>query len=137
MRQLAGEPVSTIRTRAPGNDQSFGGIKSKSEAGWTVARQSGTEDVHKVYAESFRDQNHLKTIQQVTPTRHREGLLISMRETVGATENPQTPSRGEECCASLRLTNSSAHVDQPVTAKLGFRAPKLAITLKSRRTKQC
>jgi phosphoglucomutase len=64
MRQLAGDPVSAIRTRAPGNDQSFGGIKVESEAGWFAARPSGTEDVYKVYAESFRDQNHLKAIQQ-------------------------------------------------------------------------
>jgi len=64
MRQLAGEPVIAIRTRAPGNDQSFGGIKVESEAGWFAARPSGTEDVYKIYAESFRDQNHLKTIQQ-------------------------------------------------------------------------
>ncbi|WOH51888.1 phosphoglucomutase (alpha-D-glucose-1,6-bisphosphate-dependent) [Bradyrhizobium sp. sBnM-33] len=64
MHQLAGEPVSAIRTRAPGNDQSFGGIKVESEAGWFAARPSGTEDVYKIYAESFRDQNHLKSIQQ-------------------------------------------------------------------------
>src|SRR5207248_6389096 len=64
IRQLAGEPVSAIRTRAPGNDQSFGGIKVESEGGWFAARPSGTEDVYKIYAESFRDQNHLKTIQQ-------------------------------------------------------------------------
>jgi phosphoglucomutase len=64
IRQLAGEPVSAIRTRAPGNDQSFGGIKVESEAGWFAARPSGTEDVYKIYAESFRDQNHLKMIQQ-------------------------------------------------------------------------
>jgi phosphoglucomutase len=64
MRQLAGEPVSAIRTRAPGNDQSFGGIKVESEAGWFAARPSGTENVYKIYAESFRDRNHLKTIQQ-------------------------------------------------------------------------
>jgi phosphoglucomutase len=64
MHQLAGDPVSAIRTRAPGNDQSFGGIKVESEAGWFAARPSGTEDVYKIYAESFRDQNHLKSIQQ-------------------------------------------------------------------------
>jgi phosphoglucomutase len=64
IRQLAGEPVSAIRTRAPGNDQSFGGIKVETESGWFAARPSGTEDVYKIYAESFRDQNHLKAIQQ-------------------------------------------------------------------------
>src|SRR5712675_1060641 len=64
MRQLAGDPVSAIRTRAPGNDQSFGGIKVESEAGWFAARPSGTEDVYKIYAESFRDKNHLSLIQR-------------------------------------------------------------------------
>ena len=64
MRQLAGDPVTAIRTKAPGNDQSFGGIKVESEAGWFAARPSGTEDVYKIYAESFRDQNHLKMIQE-------------------------------------------------------------------------
>ena len=64
LRQLAGEPVSAVRTRAPGNDQPFGGIKVETEAGWFAARPSGTEDVYKIYAESFRGQDHLKTIQQ-------------------------------------------------------------------------
>jgi phosphoglucomutase len=64
MRELAGDPVSAVRTRAPGNDQSFGGIKVETGNGWFAARPSGTEDVYKIYAESFRDQNHLKMIQQ-------------------------------------------------------------------------
>ena len=64
LRQLAGDAVTAVRTRAPGNDQAFGGIKVETEAGWFAARPSGTEDVYKIYAESFRDQNHLKAIQQ-------------------------------------------------------------------------
>ncbi|WP_291856073.1 phosphoglucomutase (alpha-D-glucose-1,6-bisphosphate-dependent) [Bradyrhizobium sp.] len=64
MRQLAGDPVTAIRTRAPGNDQPFGGIKVETATGWFAARPSGTEDVYKVYAESFRDPDHLKAIQQ-------------------------------------------------------------------------
>jgi phosphoglucomutase len=64
MRQLAGDAVTAVRTRAPGNNQSFGGIKVETEAGWFAARPSGTEDVYKIYAESFRDQSHLKAIQQ-------------------------------------------------------------------------
>jgi phosphoglucomutase len=64
LRQLAGDAVTAVRTRAPGNDQSFGGIKVETEAGWFAARPSGTEDVYKIYAESFRDHNHLKEIQQ-------------------------------------------------------------------------
>jgi phosphoglucomutase len=63
IKQLAGEPVRAIRTKAPGNDQSFGGIKVETEQGWFAARPSGTEDVYKIYAESFRGADHLKAIQ--------------------------------------------------------------------------
>ena len=68
MRELAGDPVRAVRIKAPGNDQSFGGIKVESEAGWFAARPSGTEDVYKIYAESFRDQGHLKRIQSEAQT---------------------------------------------------------------------
>jgi phosphoglucomutase len=63
INELAGDPVRAVRTRAPGNDQSFGGIKVETEMGWFAARPSGTEDVYKIYAESFRGQDHLKRIQ--------------------------------------------------------------------------
>jgi phosphoglucomutase len=63
MKELAGDAVSTTRTTAPGNGQSFGGIKVETEMGWFAARPSGTEDVCKIYAESFRDAAHLKRIQ--------------------------------------------------------------------------
>ena len=63
IKELAGDPVRVVRTRAPGNDQPFGGIKVESEMGWFAARPSGTEDVYKIYAESFRGQDHLKRIQ--------------------------------------------------------------------------
>jgi phosphoglucomutase len=64
LAQLAGDPVKAIRTKAPGNDQSFGGIKVETDHGWFAARPSGTEDVYKIYAESFRGEDHLKLIQQ-------------------------------------------------------------------------
>jgi phosphoglucomutase len=64
LKQLAGDPVTAIRTKAPGNDQSFGGIKVETGQGWFAARPSGTEDVYKIYAESFRGADHLKLIQQ-------------------------------------------------------------------------
>ena len=64
MRELAGEPVRAVLTAAPGNGQSFGGIKVTSDSGWFAARPSGTEDVYKIYAESFRSQAHLRQIQQ-------------------------------------------------------------------------
>jgi phosphoglucomutase len=63
MKQLAGEPVRATLTAAPGNGQSFGGIKVTSDNGWFAARPSGTEDVYKIYAESFRSAAHLKQIQ--------------------------------------------------------------------------
>jgi phosphoglucomutase len=64
MTELAGEPVRAILTAAPGNGQPFGGIKVTSESGWFAARPSGTEDVYKIYAESFRSEAHLRRIQQ-------------------------------------------------------------------------
>jgi phosphoglucomutase len=63
VRELAGEPVRAIRTKAPGNDQSFGGLKVETDSGWFAARPSGTEDVYKIYAESFKSADHLKRIQ--------------------------------------------------------------------------
>ena len=64
MAELAGEPVRAALTAAPGNGQSFGGIKVIAESGWFAARPSGTEDVYKIYAESFRSETHLRQIQQ-------------------------------------------------------------------------
>jgi phosphoglucomutase len=63
MQELAGEPVRAVLTAAPGNGQPFGGIKVASDSGWFAARPSGTEDVYKIYAESFRSQTHLRQIQ--------------------------------------------------------------------------
>jgi len=56
---LAGEPILQRLTRAPGNNADIGGLKVVAENGWFAARPSGTEDVYKIYAESFRDQAHL------------------------------------------------------------------------------
>jgi phosphoglucomutase len=64
MTQLAGEAVLATLSAAPGNHQPFGGIKVIAENGWFAARPSGTEDVYKIYAESFRSQAHLKEIQR-------------------------------------------------------------------------
>ncbi|WP_375757931.1 phosphoglucomutase (alpha-D-glucose-1,6-bisphosphate-dependent) [Corallococcus exercitus] len=61
---LAGEPILQRLTRAPGNNADLGGLKVTTENGWFAARPSGTEDVYKIYAESFRDQAHLDTIVQ-------------------------------------------------------------------------
>jgi len=60
---LAGEKIQTILTRAPGNGAPIGGLKVVAENGWFAARPSGTEDIYKVYAESFRGADHLRRIQ--------------------------------------------------------------------------
>jgi len=61
--ELAGEPIQTILTQAPGNDAPIGGLKVITESGWFAARPSGTEDIYKIYAESFRGADHLRRIQ--------------------------------------------------------------------------
>jgi phosphoglucomutase len=63
MKELAGEPVRAALTAAPGNGQPFGGIKVIADSGWFAARPSGTEDVYKIYAESFESERHLRQIQ--------------------------------------------------------------------------
>jgi phosphoglucomutase len=62
--ELAGEKIQNILTAAPGDGNPIGGIKVIAENGWFAARPSGTEDVYKIYAESFRGQDHLKKIQE-------------------------------------------------------------------------
>ncbi len=59
---LAGDPITAILTRAPGNDAAIGGLKVTTADGWFAARPSGTEDVYKVYAESLRSEEHLERI---------------------------------------------------------------------------
>jgi phosphoglucomutase len=59
---LAGEPVVARLTKAPGNDAPIGGLKVVAASGWFAARPSGTEPIYKIYAESFRDRQHLETI---------------------------------------------------------------------------
>ncbi len=61
-QQLAGEPIQTILTQAPGNGASIGGLKVIAAHGWFAARPSGTEDIYKVYAESFLGADHLQRI---------------------------------------------------------------------------
>jgi len=60
--KLAGEPITAKLTRAPGNDAPIGGLKVVAANGWFAARPSGTENVYKLYAESFKDEQHLQSI---------------------------------------------------------------------------
>ena len=62
-KELAGEPITQVLTNAPGNGAAIGGLKVATANGWFAARPSGTEDVYKIYAESFQGEEHLKQIQ--------------------------------------------------------------------------
>jgi len=61
-KDLAGEPIVSKLTRAPGNDADIGGLEVVTQGGWFAARPSGTEDICKICAESFRGEKHLKRI---------------------------------------------------------------------------
>ena len=60
---LAGEPITGKLTAAPGNGAKIGGLKVTTESAWFAARPSGTEDVYKIYAESFHGPEHLARVQ--------------------------------------------------------------------------
>lgn len=60
--QLGGEPIEHVLDRAPGNDAPIGGVKVVAAGGWFAARPSGTEDIYKIYAESFRGEDHLRSL---------------------------------------------------------------------------
>jgi phosphoglucomutase len=61
---LAGDVITSVQTSAPGNGAAIGGVKVNTAQGWFAARPSGTEDVYKLYAESFRGQEHLVQLQE-------------------------------------------------------------------------
>jgi len=66
--ELAGEPITARLTKAPGNGAAIGGLKMVTANGWFAARPSGTEDIYKIYAESFKGPDHLRKIQQEART---------------------------------------------------------------------
>ena len=59
---LAGEPITSVQTHAPGNNAAIGGVKVSTENGWFAARPSGTEQIYKIYAESFNGESHLQEL---------------------------------------------------------------------------
>ena len=82
---LAGEHIQSVLTRAPGNGAPIGGLKVVAESGWFAARPSGTEDIYKIYAESFRGVGHLHRILEQAQTIVSEALA-------GAPQQPKEPS---------------------------------------------
>ena len=73
-KELAGEKITDILTNAPGNGAAIGGLKVATENGWFAARPSGTEDIYKIYAESFRGKDHLQRIVEEAQTLVNETL---------------------------------------------------------------
>jgi phosphoglucomutase len=67
-KELAGEPIEAMLTNAPGNGAPIGGLKVTTKNGWFAARPSGTEEIYKIYAESFKGPDHLKRIQEEAQT---------------------------------------------------------------------
>lgn len=79
-KEVAGEPIEQILTRAPGNNAPIGGLKVLTKSGWFAARPSGTEDIYKIYAESFRGAEHLRRILEEAQTVVSDALAASLRE---------------------------------------------------------
>jgi phosphoglucomutase len=87
IKDLAGEKIQAILTTAPGNGAPIGGLKVVAGSGWFAARPSGTENIYKIYAESFRGEDHLKSIQ--------EEAQIIINETLAGGSSPGNGSRKE------------------------------------------
>ncbi|MCW3053844.1 MAG: phosphoglucomutase, alpha-D-glucose phosphate-specific [Chthonomonadales bacterium] len=81
--ELAGEKISKILTTAPSNGAAIGGLKVETPSGWFAARPSGTENIYKIYAESFQGADHLKRIQEEAQTIVSDALAGA---TTGATK---------------------------------------------------
>ena len=82
--EIAGQKVEQILTTAPGDGNAIGGIKVVAKNGWFAARPSGTEEIYKIYAESFRGQDHLRRIQEEAQTIVSETLARSARAAAGS-----------------------------------------------------
>jgi phosphoglucomutase len=78
-KELAGEPIEKILTSAPGDGNAIGGVKVIAKNGWFAARPSGTEEIYKIYAESFLGQDHLRRIQEEAQAIVSETLAGSAR----------------------------------------------------------
>jgi phosphoglucomutase len=88
LTELAGEKIQAVITRAPGNDAPLGGLKAMTATGWFAARPSGTEDIYKIYAESFLGEAQLRRILAEAQT------IVSA--TLVASAKPATGSKGKQ-----------------------------------------
>ena len=85
---LAGEKIQATLTRAPGNGAPLGGLKVVADSGWFAARPSGTEDIYKIYAESFRSADHLRRILEEAQTIVNQALTVPRRSRTGGVAAP-------------------------------------------------
>src|SRR5207302_5250864 len=84
VRELAGEPIESILTTAPGNGAPIGGVKVIARNGWFAARPSGTEEIYKIYAESFLGEDHLRRIEDEAQAIVSEALTRRARVAAGS-----------------------------------------------------
>ncbi|MCE0498176.1 MAG: phosphoglucomutase (alpha-D-glucose-1,6-bisphosphate-dependent) [Methylacidiphilales bacterium] len=94
--ELAGEKIKAILTRASGNGAPIGGLKVVTESGWFAARPSGTEDIYKIYAESFRDDSHLRKILEEAQTIVGAALTAKTAPKAGLAPAPPQPKKASE-----------------------------------------
>jgi phosphoglucomutase len=96
--ELAGEKIQTVLTKAPGNGASIGGLKVAAKSGWFAARPSGTENIYKIYAESFQGADHLRRILEEAQTIVSDALAPELPRANGPApaEHPQTVSAAKE-----------------------------------------
>jgi phosphoglucomutase len=94
-KELAGEPIKAVLTRAPGNDAPIGGLKVTSASGWFAARPSGTENVYKIYAESFQGEAHLGRL--VDEARWSPRPSVSRRARRGAWRSRASAAAARPC----------------------------------------
>ncbi len=98
LTELAGEKIVNVLTQAPGNSSPIGGIKVIAENGWFAARPSGTENIYKIYAESFRGSDHLQCILEEAQTMVDKALAVAEpgKSRVPSTRNLRTASEAKE-----------------------------------------
>ena len=95
LTELAGEKIQTVLTHAPGNGAPIGGLKVAAESGWFAARPSGTEDIYKIYAESFRGADHLRRILEEAQTIVNDALRAMPPERGGKSRNEEQAMHSE------------------------------------------
>ena len=116
--ELAGEPILDKLTEAPGNGAKIGGLKVTTESAWFAARPSGTEDVYKIYAESFKGPDHLAEVQ--AEAREVVSAALTAGTTSASVSKPRRPSSASWCRASAWWIACSWCV-RSSTDRLGFR----------------